>query len=448
MVDNMNYLGFGKDVLKKVLDRGAEEGEICLASSREITVSYEKNDLQLVKSNEVKGVGIRAFKGGGVGFASSNEMSSKEINECLKNAVSIADLSPSDPANRLPEPRTVARVKGIYDPSGENFSMSDAMDYARRLVMTARDFDSRITIDNAIFSFNVSHSAVVNSKGIECDEKRTNFQYVIFGMAVDGKEVSSFDYRFDGTHFVKDINVEKVAMEFAKNVIGSLGATTCESFNGSVILTPYAAAEILGMPLTFSINSDNVQKNRSKFKDMLNKTVASPILTVEDNGTLEGGIASSSFDREGLPHKVLKVIENGKLTTYLYNTYTASNEGIASTGHARGGYSSIPSVGPTNFIVKSGKYGIEDMVKGTKMAVIVNRFSGNVDPISGKFSGVVKGGKLIENGEYIKPLTGTLISGNVYEALNNISAISSETERVENFIFPYIKLENISVTSG
>ena len=441
-------LEFGKEVLSEVLKKDVEEAEVYLSDSREITVSYEKNDLQLVSSNEGEGVGIRVFKNKGMGFANSNDLSPKEVEKCIDDAVSIARLSPSDPSNSLPEPQTITEVEGLYDPEGERFSMSDAMDHARRLVMSARDFDSRITIDSAIFKFNITHSAVVNSKGIECKEDRTNFEYIIFGMAVDGDEVSSFDYRFDGTHFVKDIDVEKVAREFAKSVVESLGATTCESFNGSVILTPYAAASIIGMPLAFSINSDNVQKNKSRFKGMLNKMIASPLLTVEDNGNLEYGLGSSSFDREGLPHKVLKVIEGGKLTTYLYNTYTANNEGIASTGHARGGYSTIPTIGPTNFIVKNGKDSIGDIIKGTKRGVVVNRFSGNVDPISGKFSGVVKGGKLIENGEYVKPLTGTLISGNVYEALKNISAISSETERVENFIFPYIRLENVSVTSG
>jgi PmbA protein len=80
--------------------------------------------------------------------------------------------------------------------------------------------------------------------------------------------------------------------------------------------------------------------------------------------------------------------------------------------------------------------------------LIVTRFSGSSDIASGEFSGVVKGGFLVEHGE-IRPIRETTIAGNIWTSLLQISGISTERE---NFYgtqtMPWIRIEDISVTAG
>jgi len=268
------------------------------------------------------------------------------------------------------------------------------------------------------------------------------------GWAADDEEVSSFDYQFGGKRFINDIDVKTIAKYFAKNVIGSLGAEKGESFVGTVILSPNSVFELLIFPLLFSINSNNVQKKMSKFKGKIGEKIASNLLTIKDNGILPHGLGSSSFDREGVPHKPINIIENGKLISYMYNAYTANKEGRLSTGHASGGARTVPGIGPTNFIIKSGNVNYKDMISNIDRGIIVTRFSGNTNPVSGDFSGVVKGGYLIKNGKIIKPLIETLIAGNIFEALNKITAISKETKWVNSSILPYLVIEDVNITSG
>lgn len=78
----------------------------------------------------------------------------------------------------------------------------------------------------------------------------------------------------------------------------------------------------------------------------------------------------------------------------------------------------------------------------------MTRFSGFPDPVSGDFSGVVKGGFMIENGEITRPLIETLIAGNLFELLPRISGLSRETERIESLVAPYIRIEEVSITGG
>ena len=289
---------------------------------------------------------------------------------------------------------------------------------------------------------------MVSSRGIREEEQGTHFLYCIEGMARDGEEISSRHYRSNSTRLVDEIDVQRIALEFAKSVVASLGAKKGESFKGTVILSPNAVAELMMGTIIHSINANNVQKGMSRWTGKLEERVASSMFTIEDSGLLGGGAGSYSFDREGLPPIPLKIIEEGCLRTYLYNTYTARKEGRRSTGHASGGARTVPSIGPTNLIVKAGDKSKDELISEIKEGVLVTRFSGIPDPVSGDFSGVVKGGFLIKDGEITRPLIETLIAGNLFELLPRISGISRETERIESLVTPYIRIEDVSVTGG
>jgi PmbA protein len=83
--------------------------------------------------------------------------------------------------------------------------------------------------------------------------------------------------------------------------------------------------------------------------------------------------------------------------------------------------------------------------------IFVGRFSGNTEASNGNFSGIVKQGFLIEKGEIKHPLIGTMISGNSYELMRNISGISKEFKALESWGIPsarspMIKAEKVKVT--
>jgi PmbA protein len=132
----------------------------------------------------------------------------------------------------------------------------------------------------------------------------------------------------------------------------------------------------------------------------------------------------------------------------MYNTYTGRKEGRESSAHASGNTRSPPSIHPTNFMVEPGTEGFEDIVKDIRKGILVTRFSGFPSMVSGDFSGVVKGGWLIENGELVKPVIETMIAGNMFELLNNVSALSRERKKVMNFILPYVRINDVSITGG
>jgi PmbA protein len=160
-------------------------------------------------------------------------------------------------------------------------------------------------------------------------------------------------------------------------------------------------------------------------------------------------MGSSSFDFEGVPRQKTPVIARGKLRNFLYNSFTANKEGKKSTGNAyRDGYYMLPVIYASNLIVGTGAKKLEKMVAGIDKGIIVRRFSGNVRPDSGEFSGIAKQASYIEKGMVKYPLKETMISGNAFQAMKNIIEIGSETR--PTFIggyVPPITIDKINIIS-
>jgi PmbA protein len=191
-----------------------------------------------------------------------------------------------------------------------------------------------------------------------------------------------------------------------------------------------------------------VQKKSSYFAGKIGKQVASDLLTVEDDATNVEGLNASSFDREGVPHHRNIVIEKGELKKFLYNTYTARRDSVRSTGNASGSTSSPPSVSTTNFLVRPSRSSFNTLVSEIKHGIIISRFSGNVNPVNGDFSGVVKGGRLVRNGTIQYAVKEVMVAGNVFEALGRLNGISRERKVIYGSILPYMRFDGISFTAG
>ncbi len=427
---------------------GADLAEAFAAHGRTIDVELQKNDLQIASTAESEAVGVRVFRDGRMGFASINTFDEAEIERAVGRAMGIASAAPPDEHNGLPDPAPVGSVEGLFDPTAAEYGVDRAVDNALGMLNTALGVDGRVTVDGGQFHCHAGARAVASSKGIRVAEPVSRLYCLIMGMARDGDVVSSFDFQFDASRRVDGVDCEGVARRFAGNVIASLGAKKGESFVGTVVLSPMAAAEIVAYPITYAALASTVQRGSSRFEQRLGKKVASPVLTVTDDASLEDGFASTTFDREGQPPSVLPIIEEGHLRNFLYDSYRARREGKTSTGHAGGGAQSVPTVSSTNIVFAPGDSSLNDLIAGVDRGVYVSRFSGNTDPVSGDFSGVVKGGRAIRGGKLEEPLTGTMIAGNTFDLLPKLSAVSRERERLFSDVLPSMRLEGVSVTGS
>ncbi|MCX6094574.1 MAG: TldD/PmbA family protein [Candidatus Bipolaricaulota bacterium] len=426
---------------------GATGAEVYGQSADTTSATIEKHDLLMAKTQQETAFGIRAFVGSRLGFASTND--TDDLERACREAVVLAKASPGDPGNVLPEAQTIAPVEGLYDPESARYTTDRAVEQAIGMLRIAESVDRRVVIGDAEFAFKRGERAVANSHGVAASERTSLFLYSALATAKDGDRVSNMDYQFGAARSVAEIDVEPIVRRASQNALDSLGAEPCgSSFRGPAVLSPQAVESLLVGLILYQANARNTLRRQSRWGDCLGRKVATSSVTLVDDGRRPGGVAASAFDREGVPHAPVTILERGVLASLFHNTYSAAALAQRNTAHAVGSAQTVPAIGPTNLAILPGSASKDDLISEIGQGLLVTRFSGNVDPVSGDFSGVAKGAQLIRDGRVQRAVSGTLIAGNVFECLETLSGISQEEETIVNLTLPYVRVEGVSVTAA
>ncbi len=447
VISAANLLDMCEQGVQAALAAGADQAEVYASSGRECTASFEKSDLNLASVTSETTFGIRVFYQGRLGFATSNRPD--ELTQTAAEAVTLAKASPADPMSGLPDPQPLPEVAPDVDP--EVLAYMDP----QRLTQIGSEFlhrmldqDSRLTIDSGSVTAEEETMAIVSSQGIRASHRVAEMSGNVFGMAIDGEEVGSFSYDGDSVQKASEFRPKlEVAFDrFVEKCVGALGAGRGESFRGTIVIPPETVDDFLG-DLLLVLGADMVRKGKSPMASCMGQLIANPLLSIRETGTGLPGYPIEPFDREGIPRQQTMLVSDGILSNFLYNSYEARSAQTQSNGHATGGAGSLPGVGPSTIQVSPGKTPIAELYAVDK-GIYVTRFSGSSNPITGDFSGVVKGGFLIKAGER-RPILETTIAGNLYDCLKAISAISQEVTVFGGVAsFPALRIEDISITSG
>jgi len=446
----MSLLSSAEAAVRRSLKLGADESEAYARKTRTVEVVLERAEIQSERVKIQQGVGIRLIKDKKLGFAFASDLSVKSVQATCENALNLAKSSVANPDwVALPKAARLPKLpQGLFDPKVAALSGSEVLGLALRAYNAVKDCDKRAVIDDGKFSAMTSDVAVSNSQGVEAAEKYTLLYGFVVCVAKAHGQTSSMAFEYDVTRNIK-FSPEKIGRSAAEKAVASLKPSKGESFVGKVILDSDPASEILFSPVISSVNADNVQRRRSLWMDKIGQLVAVPQLNLTDDGLLPKGVGSSSFDAEGVPRQRTPLITKGKLKAFLHNSFTANKEKRKSTGNAeRESYNALPTVLISNLIVEPGKKKLDDVISEVDKGIIVRRFSGNVRPDSGEFSGIAKQASYIEKGEITHALRETMISGNAYTALKSIVIIGSEIRPTFDRVYtPPILIDNVNVVS-
>jgi PmbA protein len=431
---------------------GADEAEAYATRSETIAVRFEKGDLKLAQVDDGSTAGLRVFKSKRQGFASTNQADASSLAATARDALALAAFAPPHDANVLPKARPIAARASLVQSSITELTVDSVVDLGASLLQRAVGFDKRISVDNASCELSKVTHAIHATTGAHAAESDAMLSLSIFGMAIDGEDVGGFHYGGDALRSAAEIEPALAALldEFTRVSIGNLNAGRAESYKGPVMFAPDALLELFVGPLLSASSAIAVQRGRSALAGKVGSEIAFAGLDVVDDPTDRTLAGAGAFDREGQPATRFEIVSKGVLQSYLYNGYAAAVEGRTSTGHARGGPRGVPGLGASSVVVAGGTGGTRaDLQRTLGRGLYVQRFSGTVDPASGDFSGVAKSARWIENGVAVRSLKETLLSGNAFDLLKRVVALSTRAERCSGSArAPYALVDGVSVTAG
>lgn len=422
--------------LSAVARRAVEATTSAGASDAEAYVSREAGREVRVHGGEVEsltaatqsGVGVRAWVGHRVGYAYGTDLSDAGVAAVAARAAEAAGVADEDEFAAPPAPAEIEALPGLSDPSIAEWDTGRAAELALSVERTALESDPRLVgVETAVYADADERVAIASSTGV-AGEYESSTCYAYLQALAEGDGARETGLGFGLARGPRELDPEAIGAEGAQRALAMIGAGKPASRACPVVLDETVAASFAGL-IGGGLSAKAVQRGRSPFAGRLDEEVASSAFVLHDDGRDPQGPDSAPFDGEGVPRRRTALIEDGRLQSYLYDTYTANREGSSSTGSAaRQGYRSLPSVSPSNLMVAPGSHTLEELLAQAGEGIYVTDVAGlhsGVNPVTGVFS-VGASGRTIRDGQLAEPVREFTIAGELVAMLGAVSAAGAE----------------------
>lgn len=443
-----DYRQLAEELIKDAKAQGITQVEIYFSKSKNLNIEVSNGQVETIKNAEEHGAGIRVFVEDRLGYAYTSDLSSQALKLTMEKAIANGEKTTADPINNLPMPYEYSQDLALYDPKIASTSIDDKIQIALDIEKAAKNQDPRVKItEGCTYQDSQYEVLLISSNSIAAGYKGAycgGFAYVV--AEEDNDAQTGFGLQFELK--IADLDPVKIGQEAANKAVRMLGAKNIQTQKAPVVFDPYVATNLLGV-LGPAFSAEAVQKGKSLFAGKIGEKVFSPLINIVDDGTLPGAILSAPFDGEGVKTERTQLIENGVLQGFLHNTYTATKDGVNSTGNGVRSFRNSPEVGTTNFYIEPGNMTKQELLQDVTRGFYVTEVMGmhTANPISGDFS-VGAAGLLIENGQLTDPVRGVAIAGNLMSLFQEIDAVADDLTFFVGRGAPTIRVKEITISGS
>lgn len=425
---------------------GAAQAETFLEIAHFTEVRVRQREVELVQQSVIQGLGLRVFRDRRMGFMYTTDLRAPVLDEIVTRTIALAaEATPRDENRISEEGAPAALTLEIDDPSVLRLGVADLTALARAAEDSAFAQDKRVQSTRDVRCGVQSNEIHFSNTYIPYQTYRASACWLsVFAVATQGDQKRTGLFADRKRIFADLETAERVGRKAASRAVAKLGAAPVPSTKASVIFEAEAAGTLLG-GLFGAVNGSNVLEQRSFLAGKLGAPIASPLVTIIDDGTMRRGLGSRPFDGEGVQSRRNVVVERGVLRRFLQTSVTARRMGVGTTGNAGRGYESLPEVQPTNFYVERGGRSLDKMIAETPRGLLVTGLAGfGIDAVSGEFSQQVEG-SWIEGGKVVKPVEGVTVGGRLQDMLPGIDAVGSDLEFRSNVASPSLRFKELTI---
>lgn len=425
------------------------QAEVFLSRQSNMNLELREGQVETLKQAEEMGLGLRLLNGGRMAFVYSADLTRGAIEQLVNDAADISHYTPIDEYNSFPAGPYFYPSLELYDKKIPETPLEEKIEMAQAAEEVARSCDPRIKIiEKSAYAEGEYSSLLMNSHGL-CSAGKANYALIYISLVAQEDEESQSGFSSMIKRKIEYLSAETVGKEAAMRALRSLKSRRIDSATLPCIIEPYIMVRFLGL-IAHLVSAEAVQKGKSFLAGKVGEKVASGLLSINDDATLNEGLGSFPFDGEGIPGRKTSIIKNGILTGYLYDHYNAAKAGVESTGNGqRSSFRQLPAVGSSNFTLEAGKMSPERMIAEVDKGLYITEIMGlhTANPVSGDFS-LGASGMLIEKGSLSYPVRGITIGGNLSGFLHNIDAVGKDLRCFGSRLAPSVRLQAISVSGN
>lgn len=399
--------------------KGASDAEVEASASVGQSVTVRLGEVETVEYTRDKALSITVYFGQRRGNASTSDLSADAVARAVDAACAIARHTAPDEAAGLPDVARLYRGPapdlGLFHPWG--LSVEAAIALAREAEDAARAVDGRITnSEGASVSSWDADFILANTRGF-LGGYPTSRASIGCGVIASEGDAMQRDYWYTAERSPAQLEAAAaVGRRAGERAVRRLGARQVATGEVPVLFDADIASSLIGHFVSAASGS-SLYRRSSFLLDAVGEAVFAPLIDIDEDPHLPGGMASGWFDAEGVATQPRRLVSGGVLNGYFLSSYSARKLGLETTGNAGGSH---------NLIVRPGPEGVEALLKRMGRGLLVTELMGQgVNAVTGDYSrGAV--GFWVEGGEIAYPVEEVTIAGNLREMYRGIVAVGSD----------------------
>ena len=415
--------------LRHALHKGGDFAEVFAEDRRSSSARFDDGRVEELVSGRARGAGVRVVRGDTTGYAHTADLSEAGLRDATDAASAAARDGGGGATAVALETRPTQPHEILVPP--ESVPKADKVDLLRRADAAARERSDTISQVSAAYADGRRRILVANTDGLlaEDDQVRTRFMVQCVAVGDTGMQTGTEGPgRTMGFELFDLIDPEQIARTAADRALTMLRARPAPSGKMSVVLKRGAGGVLFHEACGHGLEYDLVDRDASVFAGRVGEQVASPLVTIVDDGTYSREWGTYAIDDEGAPARRNVLIEDGVLTDYLWDLTRARKAGRESGGNGRREtYRDLPMVRMTNTYLLAGADDPDDIVARTERGIYCAALGGGqVNTATGDFVFGVTEAYLIENGEITEPVRAAQLIGNGPETLRLVDAVGND----------------------
>jgi len=420
-------------VIGHALKNGASGATARIEESRSNDIEIRDQKIDSLKESNKSSLSFRLFVDGKYSAHATNRMKKDELLRFVDEAIAATKYLAEDEFRKLPDPGLYYKGGGqdikILDPEIDALDAKTKIDLARKVHDEAFQKDDRIISVSAFYNDSLTSVVRVTSNGFRGDAANSNMTLAAqVSLKTDSGRPS--DYWVENALFIDRLKTTDIGKKALDRAIKKIGPKKIASGKYPVILENRIAPNF-GGALFSAMEGSSLYNKQSFLAGKENKPIASSLLTICDDPTIQSGFGSRWFDDEGLAAVKRPVIEKGVLKSYYIDDYYGRKLGMKPT-----------SGSTSNIVCTAGSRSLDAMIASMKKGIFMTgMIGGNCNGTTGDFSYGIEG-YFVLDGKIVHPVNEMNINGNMNDFWFSLIETGNDPNPGSAYMIPSLMFEN------
>lgn len=408
------------DLLAEARRLGASAADAAVSSASGLSLTVRMGETETIEHTRDQGLGITVYFGQRKGAASTTDLKPAALREAVSKACTIARNTSEDDCAGLADPEYMAKDYPDLDLHHPwPITPDEAAAVAVQVEQAARDVDPRISnSEGATLSTQSGSFIYGNSHGFVGGYPTSRHTLSCVVLSQDG-DCMQRDYWYDTRRDWRQLaSPEHIGRKAAERALAKLHGRQLGTCQAPVIFRADIAPGML-RSLTGAIRGHAQYRQSSFLLDSLGEQIFPDWVEIREDPLIPRGLASAPFDNEGVATYAKHLVRDGRLETYILDSYSARKLGMQTTGNAGG---------VRNLSIESGNMGLGEMLEEMDTGLLVTELMGQgLNPVTGDYSRGAAG-FWVENGTIQHPVEEITIAGNMKDMFHQLVTVGNDND--------------------